>query len=352
MYNHRLLYVAIVLGLSLSLSGCVLKAALVEPTASGIVNDGLSTLNKKQNRQHLKALLGVVDTRAASSDLAQGAVAGALDELAQQKRREQVKAAIDEFVSTSMAALAKSAERDIGPAMRRETEKLLRESATVLLSASTRAEASAVTAAATRGVTGQLTSDTRQLIGPSVAYVVERNIMPAVGTGLTNSVSPALEEAAHASAYGAGIGLADALDGELGPAMETNAFAKVRQILDRGERILDNVQDGATDFSRTLLAIIAVLIAVLAVVSWLFRSYVGQLRKRESDVKAMEDALALVTTAISNYYAGERSQDLIQIVRDKSRRSAGGTKSEAGACLADFLDTRPHFKVKTSLTTG
>lgn len=310
-------------------SGCgTVKTALVEPRVSQVVDEGLRTLTTDENLERLRVLSEIPNLESASRDIVEASVEGALTGLSKEENQQRLSETVENLTGTLLHASATGLEQSLGPAIERQSKKILDTSLKTLLSEQVLRDSAAlvedVVRASSRAVMQEIEGSVGERFGPAVGRYLEHDILPAIARALEKDICPALSQTSRDVAREAALGLDEALDGSLGKAIQSQVEATLKAIREGSE-------ETAKGLTGYLLVAVGILILGLAALAYYLRVYVRTLRGRE-------EALELVTSSIKGFVGGSATL-LAETVKSNGEGTSGGDS------LREFLTSKQHLKI-------
>jgi hypothetical protein len=257
--------------------------------------------------------------------LAAGLVGGALNELSSAERQQHITELTERFVLAVTAAIGEGTDQHIGPALARQTAQVLRANLEILLSDEVRhdsaAYVSAVTHAFSSSLIASLSNAMEQRGAPAISRSLEQQMIPAFARGIDQELRPVLAKTSREMAREASLGVADALSGELGDAIDKRFFGRVDGLLDQG-------QEAAGKLQGYLKLAVVFLVLLLAGAGVALYFVVRMLKKRTR-------ALTLVAHAVKQHTRQTADRGVVDRIKVEGKQGPGRRS------LNEFLAAHP-----------
>jgi hypothetical protein len=298
----------------------ILTTTACGPSTKKVVLTSLDTLAQEQ------ATLGTIASSPALQDAARklstAVVDGTLDALSAEDRAKLLETRTTALIEALTPVLANSIQQDIGPAVRQQLNQAIRQAV------------HEATTGPTQGRIERLAAG----ISQSIADVLLPQVGPAVGTALRTDILPALEDSLKRTilednnnlirtAVREGMtGLADALNGELGQALDARTAESTR--------ILVAELDHRSSRWETAAYALGAGIFGIAGLGW------WGVHTRRKRIDLVENTLLMVMQTIKDNEAEPAIRRTVRGIRSKGR------DKDTGAVLKELLKKRPELRVE------
>ncbi len=307
------------LWLLLLLGGCA------HPTKQ-VVTTSLETLLEEQAT--LGAIAGSPELQEAARKLSMAVVDGSLDALRDDDRAVLLEARTTALVDALSPVLARSIQQDLGPAVRGELQKAVY--AAVLQATSTPLQGRVERVAA--GVSASVADVLIPKVGPAVGASLRADILPALEDTLQRTVLEQDRNLIRAGVNEAMLGIADALDGALGAAIDTRTEKSMAIVV-------AELDQRTTKWENRFYVLGTVLLGVIGLAGW-------SIHTRRRRIRAVEDTLLMVMSSIK---AHEDELAVRQTVQDIRKNGSG---NERGDLLKEMLRKKPDLRVEPAPPTS
>lgn len=175
--------------------GCITAEGVVRKAVPATFDETLSFLEDPESQARIQKLMHDPQIQAASKELTESLVGGALDGLTDEQRQTALRDMSTRYLEAITKAAGKGLKEDISPALAATVQQTL-DSA---LSPRTRREASAMVNDLTRTTVTALTQSAgkglQEDLGPALRHVLEQDVGPGLKKVVRADLAPALREA-------------------------------------------------------------------------------------------------------------------------------------------------------------
>jgi len=297
---------------------CLLSACA--PSTRTFVGTGLDTLY--DDRAQLERLAGSPELQEAARSLAAAAVQGGVDAATDESHSKRIEAQTERLIKALGPLLVQIIEEDIGPATRAELQLAIRD-------AVLHATSGPVQGRVERMATGVSTAIAEVLlprVGPAVGETLRSEVLPAIEEQLRQAVMQQHDNLIRTATQQAMLGIADALDGPLGSAIDARTSHAATEL---GERIED--QSGIWKVLVGMLTTgLLALGGLTALAMW----------NRTQRATRIESSLRMVMKALKD------SEDLPGVRAAVNTIKARGKDRDTGMVLKTILRDHPDLRIE------
>lgn len=294
---------------AVAIAGC----SALERGTGKVVAASLEAVNEQGNRSRVEEILTSDEIRDATRELTGVVLDTALGDLTEQQRRERIREVAVEFVEELTPVLAETFDAEVWPGVKAKLEESVAATLDQVLSDETLERARRFTADTAREVVEATAPDLVATVSAGLANgletgfaaVLRDQVVPALEDFAGRDHGPAVRSLARDVSHGAFLGLADAMNGELGEVYDRERD----EILDRlDSRLVEEAGKVAWRLKAALVAAGVLLVVGLILLVLLRR---GQRRR--------DQALDLLLSEL-------RRQDgeTLNKVRESGRSTEGG----------------------------
>ena len=273
------------------------------------------------DRSQIGALVGSPELQAAARELSQALIEGGVDGLKGPELEALIHARSASLVEALSPVLADAVRQDLGPAVREELRKAVAEAAMQATSAPVQHRVERMVV----GITGAVAEVLIPQVGPAVGAGLRDDILPAIEGSLRKAIVEEDQNLVRNASKQAMLGIADALDGELGRQLDLRAERLQQQISSAVDQQTGPWQSVATGLLFGLLGVIGA------------SAYAVQTRRKRTAL--LENTLLMVMGAIKSTEAEPGVRQAVRQIK------ANGRDSEQGLVLKELLRQKPDLRV-------